>query len=361
MRYRRYTKITQVTNVSSFTSISRSGCCVSRTGDRQRLDTMSLLSSPRTSQFNDFGMAARSASTNAARQVMSSSSVSTLACCTEIMKLYSSATVVLEPSHRCTHSSSVATTRTVHVATHREETALAKTHQRLGRQLPPPVCKEIVLTHEHDAQVALAGIPRDFRPVLLEYPFSNHSVRMRYFVSVRHVQEELQVHELACVCGTSVCGRGTVASTCVRATNDEPGVALTHLRESVCDGPRLLHTGLRRAVGEIGVLLQSRHHRIYKHLQCWRRFLSDVGCRLFDYHRSRRTCRVVFKIESSNVCNSSTTGRSRCFVVWGHRGKRRGRVVTSGQFLKKGLPGRVDTSGTKTTIKTGKLWKCDLP
>ena len=41
--------------------------------------------------------------------------------------------------------------------------------------------------------------------------------------------------------------------------------------------------------------------------------------------------------------------------------KRRGRVVTSGQFLKKGLPGRVDTSGTKTTIKTGKLWKCDLP
>ena len=27
---------------------------------------------------------------------------------------------------------------------------------------------------------------------------------------------------------------------------------------------------------------------------------------------------------------------------------------------KKGLPGRVDTSGTKTTIKTGNLWKCDL-
>ena len=35
-----------------------------------------------------------------------------------------------------------------------------------------------------------------------------------------------------------------------------------------------------------------------------------------------------------------------------------GRVVTSGQFLKKGLPGRVDTSGTKTTIKTGNV---DLP
>ena len=41
--------------------------------------------------------------------------------------------------------------------------------------------------------------------------------------------------------------------------------------------------------------------------------------------------------------------------------KKEGRVVTSGQFLKKGLPGRVDTSGTKKTIKTGKLWKCDLP
>ena len=35
-----------------------------------------------------------------------------------------------------------------------------------------------------------------------------------------------------------------------------------------------------------------------------------------------------------------------------------GRVVTSAQFLKEGLPGRVDTSGTKTTIKT---WKCDVP
>ena len=38
-----------------------------------------------------------------------------------------------------------------------------------------------------------------------------------------------------------------------------------------------------------------------------------------------------------------------------------GRVDTSGQLLKKGLPGRVDTSGTKTTIKTGKSWKCDFP
>ena len=27
-----------------------------------------------------------------------------------------------------------------------------------------------------------------------------------------------------------------------------------------------------------------------------------------------------------------------------------GRVVMSGQFLKKGLPGRVDTSGTKNAI-----------
>ena len=41
--------------------------------------------------------------------------------------------------------------------------------------------------------------------------------------------------------------------------------------------------------------------------------------------------------------------------------ERGGRVVTSGQFLRKGLLGRVDTSGTKTTIKTGKMWKCDLP
>ena len=41
--------------------------------------------------------------------------------------------------------------------------------------------------------------------------------------------------------------------------------------------------------------------------------------------------------------------------------KRRCRVVTSGQFLKKELPGRVDASGTKRTIKTGKLWKCGLP
>ena len=38
--------------------------------------------------------------------------------------------------------------------------------------------------------------------------------------------------------------------------------------------------------------------------------------------------------------------------------KRRGvRVVTSGQFLKKGLPGRVDTSGTPNAIKSGKLKK----
>ena len=43
-----------------------------------------------------------------------------------------------------------------------------------------------------------------------------------------------------------------------------------------------------------------------------------------------------------------------CYVVSGHK-KRRGRVVASGQFLKKRLPGRVDTSGTKTTIKTGKI------
>ena len=51
---------------------------------------------------------------------------------------------------------------------------------------------------------------------------------------------------------------------------------------------------------------------------------------------------------------------SRCYVVLGHKQKG-GRVVTSGQFLKKELPGRVDTSGTKTTIRTAKLWKCDLP
>ena len=41
--------------------------------------------------------------------------------------------------------------------------------------------------------------------------------------------------------------------------------------------------------------------------------------------------------------------------------KREGRVVASGQFVEKGLPGRVDTSGTKKTIETGKLWPCDLP
>ena len=41
--------------------------------------------------------------------------------------------------------------------------------------------------------------------------------------------------------------------------------------------------------------------------------------------------------------------------------KKGGRVVTSGQFLFKGFPGRVDTSGTRKTIKTWKLWKCDLP
>ena len=29
--------------------------------------------------------------------------------------------------------------------------------------------------------------------------------------------------------------------------------------------------------------------------------------------------------------------------------------------FEKGTPGRVDTSGTKTTIKTQKCWKCDLP
>ena len=35
--------------------------------------------------------------------------------------------------------------------------------------------------------------------------------------------------------------------------------------------------------------------------------------------------------------------------------KKEGRVVTLSQFLKKGLLGRVDTSGTKNAIKTGKL------
>ena len=32
---------------------------------------------------------------------------------------------------------------------------------------------------------------------------------------------------------------------------------------------------------------------------------------------------------------------------------RSGRIVTSGQFLKKGLPGRIDTSGTKKRLKPG--------
>ena len=53
------------------------------------------------------------------------------------------------------------------------------------------------------------------------------------------------------------------------------------------------------------------------------------------------------------------TGGSRCYVVSSHK-KRASRCYV-GPIFEKGLPGRVDTSGTKKTIKTGKLWKCDLP
>ena len=80
-----------------------------------------------------------------------------------------------------------------------------------------------------------------------------------------------------------------------------------------------------------------------------------------------RAARVVRKIWVSmelpfflSEVIAESTGRSRCYVVSGHK-KRRGRVVTSGQFLKKGTPGSRSYVGhKKNSIKTEKLSKCDF-
>ena len=49
------------------------------------------------------------------------------------------------------------------------------------------------------------------------------------------------------------------------------------------------------------------------------------------------------------VCMHKEEGGSRCYVVWGHK---RGEValLRRANFRKRKLPGRVDTSGTQTTI-----------
>ena len=54
-----------------------------------------------------------------------------------------------------------------------------------------------------------------------------------------------------------------------------------------------------------------------------------------------------------NMCSQFGTYRGIALL---RRKKKGGRVVTSGQFFwNMGLPGRVDTSGTKTTTKTWEI------
>ena len=72
-----------------------------------------------------------------------------------------------------------------------------------------------------------------------------------------------------------------------------------------------------------------------------------------------RTDQARREIHVNSLGFTRSTGRSRCYVVSGHK-KGRVALLRRANFLKKRLPGRVDTSGIKTTILSGKLWKRDI-
>ena len=69
----------------------------------------------------------------------------------------------------------------------------------------------------------------------------------------------------------------------------------------------------------------------------------DLRLRPFDQGSTKKRQFARANCESQQQLQ----GWSRCYVVFGHKKKGRGRVDTSGQFFKKGLPGRVDTPCAK--------------
>ena len=74
----------------------------------------------------------------------------------------------------------------------------------------------------------------------------------------------------------------------------------------------------------------------------------SIACLLYDMRFDR--CLATWLTQNSASMVSFAHLRPRSTIDNATACVQGGRVVPSGQFLKKGLPGRVDTSGTKTTI-----------